>query len=82
MKKKTELIAKVRQARENLQEGETRSTSTYIGKKKSRKFKGCLTLKNNITCLYFYDDRKEKLLRILVHLLFLLEIVGFYSYKL
>ena len=76
--KKPELIAKVRQARENLQEGETHSTSRYIGKKKSRKFKACLTLNNNIACLYYYDERKEKLLQILSHLLFLLEIVGAY----
>jgi len=57
---------------------ETCSTSTYVGKKQSSKFKGSLTLKSNITCLYYYDDRKEKLLKILAHLLFLLEIVGAY----
>ena len=76
--KKAELIPKVRQACENLQEGDTRSTSTYTGKKQRSKFKGSLTLKSNITCLYYCDDRKEKLFKILVHLLFLLEIVGTY----
>ena len=85
--KKAQLIAKVRQARENLQEGETCSTSTYVGKKQSSKFKGSLTLKSNITCLYYYDDRKEKLLKISLTYYFswkLLEHIlkAFYLYKL
>lgn len=51
--KKAELIAKVRQSPENLQESETRLTSTYTREKQCSKFTGDLTLKSNMTCLYY-----------------------------
>ena len=80
--KKAELIAKVRQARANLQDKasrcDQRTTSAYSGKKKRREFKDSLTFKKCVICLFYYDDRKERLLQILFQLLFLLEVIGAY----
>lgn len=80
--KKAELIAKVREARVNLQDKASRcnqrGTSASSEKKKRREFKDSLTIKKCVMCLFYYDDRKERLLQILFQLLFLLEIIGAY----
>ena len=79
--KKAELIAKVRQARADMQNKaryNERTTSTCSGKEKRRAFEDNLNFKNSAICLFYYDDRKARLLKILFQILFLLEIIGAY----
>ena len=80
--KKAELIAKVRRARTDLQDKASRCNqripSTCSEKGDRRAFNNSLNSMKCAVCLFYYDDRKERLLKILFQILFLLQIIGAY----
>ena len=77
-----ELNAKVRRARTDLQDKVShcnqRIPLTCSEKGERQTFNNSLNSEKCTVCLFHYDDRKERLLKILFQILFLLEIIGAY----
>lgn len=73
--KKADLIANVCRARTDLQDKASRCNqrilSTCSEKGDRRAFNNSLNSKKCAVCLFYYDDRKERLLKILIQILFL-----------
>ena len=83
--KKRHLIEKVRQARERLQESHCQQDTSHFASYRNNDYtedqshwhNGC-TFKASLFPLIYYDERKERLLHLLFHLLFLFELVALY----
>ena len=83
--KKRHLIEKVRQARERLQESHCQQDTSHFASYRNNDYtedqshwhNGC-TFKASLFPLIYYDERKERLLHLLFHLLFLFELVTLY----
>ena len=86
--KKADLIEKVRHARANLHTDLHDAShdhnirgyafSSFKFGNTGTPFEDCHTFGKNLLCLYYYDDRKERLLYIFLHILFLLDTFGAY----
>ena len=82
--KKADLIEKVRHARATLHDashvhskrGHTFSSVMYCHA--GTPFEDYSTFRKSPLCLYYYDDRKERLLYLFFHILFLLDAFGIY----
>ena len=83
--KKRHLIEKVRQARERLQESHCQQDTSHFASYRNNDYtedqshwhNGC-TFKASLFPLTYYDERKERLLHLLFHLLFFFELVALY----